>query len=857
MQPGQNYTQPQSPMQPVQPRKKRGLGDYLTWAMISLGVVLVLCLSAWAVIAFMGKTSSDTGKTQAGAAAVLEPDTAAPSLRTISSKLGVQVPYNTRELEGFGFADDVTFSDTDLDEARVYSVVRVRPLETSEATRSNMALESPELRVTSSVNKAYWDSLSAKKEYKDLSKIDILVKETVTSRKQDKTVEAADTEVKNINNIDYRKVTFTSKNDRYSIPTERREDCYMTVQNDRPYVACINGIRNANFAVLPQLEQVLSTMTYNDLDKSSLEDAAADASKGDAKMLDTSKDEKVSSEQKESDDKDDEASQDAQKKAAQPKKESNVSSYLSDTVNFKAMAAAAPSTVRVGTVYCADIKLTLPTTGGEGPTLTGACSEKAGTGFIVSRNGLVATSASSVQVKPQEAITAYLTDAPDADQAMQRLQRVLDYMVESRIMMQTDADALIAGVEERDQEVIAKVNELSARIAIEDIAVTKESYKYAVQLSDKPIVVNRQGDGSAAFAYTDSVMEAAVEGKVYTTGKTQDQIYKGDSIASDTALLRIKKDATYPVLMLGYSGEGVADKSTVNIVGMPMYAVGALDSAQFRGTPMYRGGSVMQTFTADAGQKVRMIGTTSHAGFAGAPVLDSQAKVVGMATYGNLNCQDRKCFASTVIRDTTGITEIVKQRNLALQTTSASSAAWNSGVEQLTKGNYREATNLFNEAARLYPQNQFAAQFAAYSKSQYGSATDTSTMNVIVGVLQMISILLFGILLIAAIVKIALRIFIKPHVETQYGQMAHGQYIDPSQWQHQVVGAAPQQTPSPTVPQPTQWQQPVQPTPQYMGQVQQEVAPQMNPQPMQPQAPVMQQPQTPLPGSSSQTPPQQ
>lgn len=837
MQPQQPYTAPQSPMQPALPRKKRGLNDYATWAMVAFGIMLLVSLIAWAIIFFMGKTTSDTGKTQAGAAAVLEPAAIAPSLRTIDSKLGVQIPYNSRELEGFGFADEVTFSNTDLDESRAYTIMRVRPVETSEATRSQVTLESPELRVTSSLNKAYWDSLSTKKEYKDLSKIDILVKETITSRKQDKTIEASDAEVKNINNVDYRKVTFTSKNERYGVTTERSEDCYMTVQNDRPYVACINNIRASNFAVAPQLEQVLSQISYSKPDASILVDASADAIKDkDVKMLDAKQDDKVSTD-KSSDDKKEDAA------AKTPQEGNKIPNYFASTTDFKAMAAAAASTVRVGTLYCADIKLTLPTTGGDGPTLTGACVDKAGTGFFVSRDGLVATSASSVQVKPQEAISAYITNAPDSEQALDRLQRILDYLVEGRVIMQTDADALIAGVEERNQDMIAKVNALSTKIAPEDIAITKEKYSYAVQLADKPIVVNQNGDGSASFAYTDTIVEMGIEGKVYTANKTQEQIYAGDTVASDTALLRVKKNAIYPALPLALSGEGVADKSTVNIAGLPMYAFGSLASAQFRTTPLYRSGQVTQTFSGEAGQKVRAISTSSHAGLAGAPVLDQQARVVGMATYNNLNCQDRKCFASTVIRDTTGITEIAKQRNLTLQSGSSSSEAWNDAIDQLTRGNYKEATSLFNQASSLYPQNYLAAQFAAYSKSQYGSATDTSTMNSVVNILQVFALLAFGALLLLAIVKVALKIIIKPRVETQYGQMAHGQYIDPTQWQRQdITPTQPPQTLAPlgSVPQPSGWQSPQPVQPGVAPAPTQPMAPQSQPQTQPPQYPPQQ-----------------
>lgn len=117
-----------------------------------------------------------------------------------------------------------------------------------------------------------------------------------------------------------------------------------------------------------------------------------------------------------------------------------------------------------------------------------------------------------------------------------------------------------------------------------------------------------------------------------------------------------------------------------------------------------------------------------------------------MATYNNLNCPDRKCFASTVIRDTAGISELVKQRNITLQSSSDSTKTWNKAIGELANGNYRQATQSFNTAASLYPQNYLAAQFAAYSKSQYSTATDTSTMNTIVSLLQVLLAVCAGLL---------------------------------------------------------------------------------------------------------------
>lgn len=825
MQPQQQYQPSQTPMQPGPVKPKRSLGDLLTWGIIAAVGVAVLCGIVWAVLYFTGKTTSDTGKTQAGVASVLEPRTSAPLPRMIISQLGIEIPYDARELEGFGFADEVTFSSTDLDEARPYTVMRVRPVSTSEATRSEVTLGSPELRVTSSPNANYWDVLGAKKEYRELSKIDMLVKQTVAAYEADRMVESSDTEVKDIGDVSYRKVTFTTTNELYGVTTKRYEDCYMTVQHDRPFVACINNIRSSNFAVVPQLERVLAGMQFEaPVEDVLIDDTAEDTAiveKGeneDADVADASVDSSVTEE------------------SSPAKSTSTVPSYLQATDDFKAMAAAAPATVRVGTIYCADIQLTLPN-GNDGPSLTGACVDKAGSGFFISRDGLIATSASTVRVKPQEAIAAYITNAPNSTQVIERLTRVLDYLVEARIIMQSDAEALIAGVEERNQDIIAKVNEISHRIDPENIAITKEARSFAVQLEDRPIVVNQNGDGSSSFAYTDSVLEAKVEIDDYSTEVTQDEIYAGSKVTSDTALLTLKQSATYPVLPLAPQGEGIADDSKVSIVGMPMYAFGSLGAAQFRGSPMYRSAAVSQTFNASEGQKTRAVATSSHAGLVGGPVLDHNRQVVGMATYGNLNCPERQCFGNTVIRDTVGIDELVNKRNIELAAVSVSSDVWNQAIDELTKGNYRAATGLFEEAGTLYPHNYLATRFAEYSSSQYGTATDTSTMNTIVAMLQIVVALLLCLAVLLAIVKIGLKIFIKPHIETQYGEMAHGSYIDPQQWQQ----TAPPQTVAPLspLPQPTVWQ------------------PTSSPQPPQTYAPTQPQPQTPIPAQPEQTQPPQ
>lgn len=753
----------------TRPKKKITAHTILFAAMITLGVVIIGCIIAWVVL--LGRVSSDNGKTQLAAYNVLEPTAAQPVSRTINSKLGVSVNYNQSEMSGFGFSDAITYSANDLDEARSYSAIRIRPIETSEVTRNEITVDSPELRITTSLQKNFWDILKRTKDYKDLSNIDALVKQTIAERSAEKNTEASDAENKTIGEVQYKKVVFTHKDENYAVPTNRREDCYLTVQNDRPFVACINNIRPSNFAVVPQLETVLTGLSFAKADESVL---AVDESKDkDTAMYDGKKDEKIPAPQSDTTTNDQAAQNEPQKQ--------KIPAYLESSSDFAAVAKAVPATVRVGTIYCADITLTLPDST-TGTHLTGACVDKSSTGFFVSREGLIATVGSGVKVTPKEALTAYITGSVDTNQVNDRLGRVLDYLVKSRTLMQTDADAITAGLQERNRDIIDKINSLSSLISAENITVEREDYKYAVQLSDKPIVVNRTDANSLEFAYSDTIYQAELEAADYQGEKGPLQIYNGESEVKDAALIKLKKQqGTYPTLVLAASSN-VENGGAVTVLGMPMYAFGSLQTGQFRSTPLVRQGKADQTFSGSGNQRLLSITTPSHAGLTGAPALDGSGSVAGVGTYDEVGCPDRNCFASMVVRDTAAISGIAKKRNITLQSVNDVSDTWNRAISEYTRGNYSTALELFNKSAALYPANYLAPQFASLTKSQLGSATDTSTANAAIGIIKIALLLMVILLILLIIARLFMKIFAKPHYETQYGQMAGGQYIDSNQW---------------------------------------------------------------------------
>lgn len=86
-------------------------------------------------------------------------------------------------------------------------------------------------------------------------------------------------------------------------------------------------------------------------------------------------------------------------------------------------------------------------------------------------------------------------------------------MLESKLLMQTDVDAINSGLSERNQDIIEKIYMLADMIDNDKISLEREKYSYAVQTSDKPIAINRKNNGSLEFNYSDNVLEAEMISK--------------------------------------------------------------------------------------------------------------------------------------------------------------------------------------------------------------------------------------------------------------------------------------------------------------------------------------------------------
>ena len=758
MYPNQYPNQPYN-TQPQTLPKKSSATKIIFILMITTGFCLFISVGVWIFCA--SKSSSDNGKTPNEMAALLDTKNSAPLNQEVKSNLGVSVKYNSRELMAFGFADGSTFSGDDLDEKRDYGVIRIRPVETNQAARDEITLVSPELRITSTSDKKYWEKLLGKEGYKNLPKIDALIKSNNEQRSSDnRSIEISSSKDINFKDFKYKKVSYTNKDERYGVTSLRREDCYFTIQNDRPYIVCIDNIRAVNFSVASQLEQVLMNISYSKPSEDSIVDKADDSDNN--TMTDSKKESIAKSDV-------DTVKSDNKNKKDNKTISNNISSYLSSTSSFRNFASVVPSVVRTGMLYCADIKLTLPD-GKIGTQLTGACVEKAGSGFFISSDGMIATAASNINVTPREAIRAYITNPSNVEQASERLGRILQYMLESKLLMQTDVDAINSGLSERNQDIIEKIYMLADMIDNDKISLEREKYSYAVQTSDKPIAINRKNNGSLEFNYSDNVLEAEMISKKYDAEKSQTDIFKGDNLKNDVSILKLKKTGSYPAVLLAGSST-VPKDSLVGIIGMPMYSSGSILTGQLRSTAMFKQGEAKQTFAGGDAQRLLVLNSPLHSGMAGSLAINSEGRAIGVASYNTAQCPNGDCISGSVIRDISEVKLIVKDNNKVINNSSVVSDLWNNALNELIRGNYKKATDQFISVSRQYPQNYLAKSFADFSKSQIGKDTDTSGMNIGVSISRLVTIISAIFLLLLIIIRLFIRLFIRPQAVSQYGYM--------------------------------------------------------------------------------------
>ena len=842
---------------------KSPLGSAVKWAMIITGIVAVLI--GGGLFYVVPKTTAVDQPNRIQLADALQPPDQTLKRVSVTSKLGFTFNYDNRVYASYAEAGDSsagtdsssavangeTYENNDLRVSRAYNYIRIRPIESADTARALKPIP-PQLEVYATTTDNELVKAAQVPENKGMSKLSLLMKIDGDKRMAKRTlddntvvkIDASKPSRVNVGSVQYEKVRFTTTNTNHRVTNVRYDDCYYTIQFDQPFVICVSGVRPTTVSAASLVERVFDSLTYQQpeviMGASGNAEAANTQKKADPKTTSFVNPIVKLAQAVTFDSTDSSGDGSGDTNSGQSQLLTITPEYYNDADSLKAIAKSQPSVVRIGTLYCADLSLKFES-GETATTLSEACAGTVASGVFVSSDGYVATTGHAIRTQKKAAIIGYINFAPDLDQMVDRLQRILDYLVKAKIILDSDEDYLLEGARTSDQEALAKIDNLTSIIPDNFIVPVKEEYSYAVQPTDKPIVINRSDTNKPSFAYSDSVLSAKYIASDYDLNKTSQEAFDSATPPQDVGLLKV--DGTFPAVPI-IQQEDVKANSILSIVGFPAYSDSSLSVDKIRNMPVVTSASVDQSYQKDG---VRLISTTlpTYPGNDGAPALDKNGNIVGFAVYGFGYCPDQQCFGNGTVRSSNDLMKLLDENNIKLSTGSQIYNTWATGVDEYFRSNYSASTSEFGKSVSSYAFNRWASSLQKLSGSLQGSKLDTSLMNQLQAVMIVV-------LVIAVIATILLGIAFGVH-RKRIQQLQVGHY------------GAPVISPTPQVSQPvvSQQPQPAQSYPNMYGSPQPTYGaqPQTTPQP-QPQ----QQQATPFvssPGVSGQaglsvgTPPQQ
>lgn len=528
--------------------------------------------------------------------------------------------------------------------------------------------------------------------------------------------------------------------------------------------------------------------------------------------------------------------------AIQPVLESKIASARTvfDSLMFAGLAKAAaqkeapsteyitslygPTVVRVYNVYCQDISI-------DGkPYLKNVCNAGAGSGFIVSSDGYVATNG---HVAGSSAKDAAIADA-------------IQYLVagDNRYFLYL---AKLANLTDADLASAKTVKEAAA-IAVNKFYEIPDS-RFTLQNSVSNLLVTlgeQQPDVQELIKLTQLRKEYPEQSTIKRAKLSAIDYRLYDGIngfkASDVAIIKVDGN-NYPVAKLGAVSD-ISQGSVLDILGFPAGANnnGLVDNK--KSTVTLTTGKVAAIKDAQGnGNKLIETDTEIGHGNSGGPAMNDQGVVVGIATY-TIDGAGQGNGVFNYIRDIGDLKALASKSSITFNTKSQTQTEWQKGVDEFYKAHYSKAIKNFEKVKTLYPSHPTVNTLIANANKNIADGKEVKEFPIIL----VLSVLLIVVLIGAGIAIVVIIRHRKKHAIYQQnvatGNIQPMQPGDPVQYvsvnpaatpyvaPQALAGQAYVQPPQPVAPQ----TQPAQPTNIQVQPAQPQVIPpqQQTPPPQQP-----------------------
>lgn len=723
------------------------LGRFVKWSLIITAAVAVLV--GGGLFFVIPRTTAVDQSAREKLANILQPPDETLKRVNVKSSLGFSLNYDNRIFESYAEVGDSTagtdnsdakvtgqtYENNELRVLRAYNYVRIRPAESVSSVRTLKPIP-PQLELFATVTAQDLAKKAAIPENKNLSQLSLFVKIDEDKRLSqkvldDNTIVSIDVSkpiAATVGDVDYQMVRYTTTNDNHRVSDVRYDDCYYTIQFGQPYSICITGVRPTSVSVASMDENVFKSIVFEQ-PQTTLNATSS---------ISPNKSKKVSFEyplarlvQATTN-----GEADAMNATNGDSSESPLLTvtpeYYNDAGSLKAIAKSQPSVVRIGMLYCANVSLKYQS-GDTAATLTDACTGSVSTGVFVSKDGYIATTGHAIRSQKKALVEGYINFASDQSAMLERLQRILDYLVKAQIILQSDADYLETGASIGDQEALAKVENIASVIPDNFIVPINEQYSYAIQPADQPIVVNRSDSNKPSFAYSDTVLSAKYIASDYDSTKSLQEVFGSTTPSVDVGLLKVEGD--FPDVPVA-TEQTVKTNNILSTIGYPAYTDSSLAIDKIRNIPVVTSSKVDQVYDQSKAES-QLIQTDSPVlpGNDGAPVFNTSGQLVGFAVYGLSYCPDQACFANGTVRTASELLKLLDENNISLQTGSPISQVWYNGVDRYFDANYSASASSFQTAGSLYSFNRWAAPLQKQAVAGEGTDLDTSLMNQLATVL--------------------------------------------------------------------------------------------------------------------------
>lgn len=369
-----------------------------------------------------------------------------------------------------------------------------------------------------------------------------------------------------------------------------------------------------------------------------------------------------------------------------------------------------PAVLKIYNGYCLDVKVA------DKLSLTRACSAVTGSGFFVSSDGTIASnghvvSSGAKDVVIEEVVALLQQGDGAAFNLMLQLSGWKDSDITSGMSSNDIADAAINKMYAMPDSlfVIQKsVNNLLVSLGTkipdvqEFVDKTKNYQEYAEQDTikrAKQVAIDyRKIDGIKAF------------------------------VASDVSLIKIE-GSNYPVVKLG-SIDGLIQGSDLIILGFPGNASDNGIVSTEKSEVTLTAGKVSGIKNAlGSTKKLIETDTTIGHGNSGGPALNSDGKVVGIATYTS-DGSGKGNGTFNYIRDIQDLKDLAKAKSVSFSTTSTTQSEWEKGISSFYNSHYTSAVKSFQKVKKLYAAHPKADEFIAAANDHIKNGDDVKDLSI-------------------------------------------------------------------------------------------------------------------------------